>query len=84
LAGDSRGDRDDIDLFGQQNELAAALLELGKPVITVLIHGRPLSPQLIAAKCPAILDAFYPGEEGGNAIAKILFLVMLIPAGSFL
>jgi len=57
----------------QQNELAAALLELGKPVITVLIHGRPLSPQLIAAKCPAILDAFYPGEEGGNAIAKILF-----------
>jgi len=65
FAGDSRGDRDDIDLFGQQNELAAALLELGKPVITVLIHGRPLSPQLIAAKCPAILDAFYPGEEGG-------------------
>ena len=73
FAGDSRGDRDDIDLFGQQNELAAALLDLGKPVITVLIHGRPLSPQLIAAKCPAILDAFYPGEEGGNAIAKILF-----------
>ncbi len=73
FAGDSRGDRDDIDLFGQQNELAAALLELGKPVIAVLIHGRPLSPQLLAAKCPAILDAFYPGEEGGNAMAKIIF-----------
>ncbi|WP_371397558.1 glycoside hydrolase family 3 N-terminal domain-containing protein [Fretibacter rubidus] len=73
FAGDSRGDRDDLDLFGQQNELAEALLELGKPVITVLIHGRPLSPQLIAAKCPAILDAFYPGEEGGHALAKILF-----------
>lgn len=73
FAGDSRGDRDDVDLFGQQNELAEALLKLGKPIVTVLIHGRPLSPQLIAAKCPAILDAFYPGEEGGHAIAKILF-----------
>ncbi|RZV36111.1 MAG: beta-glucosidase, partial [Acidimicrobiales bacterium] len=73
FAGDSRGDRDDIDLFGDQNELAQALLALGKPVIAILIHGRPLSPQLLAPKCPAILDAFYPGEEGGHAIASILF-----------
>ena len=73
FAGDSRGDRDDIDLIGDQNTLADALLKLGKPTVAVLIHGRPLSPQLIAAKCPAILDAFYPGEEGGHALARILF-----------
>jgi beta-glucosidase len=73
FAGDSRGDRDDIDLIGDQNALAEALLKLGKPTVAVLIHGRPLSPQLIAAKCPAILDAFYPGEEGGHALARILF-----------
>ena len=73
FAGDSRGDRDDIDLIGDQNALADALLKLGKPTVAVLIHGRPLSPQLIAAKCPAILDAFYPGEEGGHALARILF-----------
>ncbi len=73
FAGDSRGDRDDIDLIGDQNALADALLKLGKPTVAVLIHGRPLSPQLIASKCPAILDAFYPGEEGGHALARILF-----------
>ena len=73
FAGDSRGDRDDIDLFGDQNELISALAETGKPIIAVLIHGRPLSPQLLVKKCPAILDAFYPGEEGGHALASIIF-----------
>lgn len=73
FAGDSRGDRDDIDLFGDQNELIEALLKLNKPTTAVLIHGRPLSPQLLAAKCPAILDAFYLGEEGGHALARLLF-----------
>lgn len=73
FAGDSRGDRDSIDLIGQQNDLAAALLALGKPTATVLIHGRPLSPVYLAENCPAIIDAFYPGEEGGHAIASALF-----------
>lgn len=73
FAGDSRGDRDDLELLGEQNELAAALLALGKKTVAVLIHGRPLSPQYLAKACPAILDAFYPGEEGGHAIASILF-----------
>nr|WP_298894704.1 glycoside hydrolase family 3 N-terminal domain-containing protein [uncultured Altererythrobacter sp.] len=73
FAGDSRGDRDDLELLGEQNELAEALLALGKKTVAVLIHGRPLSPQFLAAECPAILDAFYPGEEGGHAIASILF-----------
>ena len=73
FAGDSRGDRDSLDLIGEQNELAEALLALGKTSACVLIHGRPLSPRFLAENCPAILDAFYPGEEGGHAIASILF-----------
>ena len=73
FAGDSRGDRDDLELLGEQNELARELLALGKKTVAVLIHGRPLSPQYLAEACPAILDAFYPGEEGGHAIASILF-----------
>ena len=73
FAGDSRGDRDDLELIGEQNALAEALLALGKPTVTVLIHGRPLSPAYLATACPAILDVFYPGEEGGHAIAAILF-----------
>ena len=73
FAGDSRGDRDDIDLFGDQNKLIEALSETGKPMAAVLIHGRPLSPELLVKKCPAILDAFYPGEEGGHALARLLF-----------
>ncbi|NMW32032.1 beta-glucosidase [Altererythrobacter sp. RZ02] len=73
FAGDSRGDRDSLDLIGEQNELAAALLELDKKTVSVLIHGRPLSPRYLAENCPAILDTFYPGEEGGHAIASILF-----------
>ncbi|KLI64135.1 glycoside hydrolase family 3 N-terminal domain-containing protein [Aurantiacibacter marinus] len=73
FAGDSRGDRDDLELIGEQNELAEALLALGKTTVAVLIHGRPLSPLVLAENCPAILDAFYPGEQGGHAIASILF-----------
>jgi beta-glucosidase len=73
FAGDSRGDRDSLDLIGEQNDLAAALLALDKKTATVLIHGRPLSPRYLAENCPAILDTFYAGEEGGHAIASILF-----------
>lgn len=73
FAGDSRGDRDSLDLIGEQNELAAALLALGKKTSAVLIHGRPLSPVYLAENCPAILDVFYAGEEGGHAIASLLF-----------
>ncbi len=73
FAGDSRGDRDDLELIGEQNDLAEALLALGKKTVAVLIHGRPLSPQKLVENCPAILDVFYPGEEGGHAIANILF-----------
>lgn len=73
FAGDSRGDRDDLELIGEQNILAQRLLALGKTTASVLVHGRPLSPQYLAAACPAILDVFYAGEEGGHAIARLLF-----------
>ena len=67
------GDRADIGLIAQQNELAQALFALGKPVVVVLINGAPLSIPEIADKANALLEAWYPGQEGGTALAEILF-----------
>lgn len=66
------GDRDTLDLLGEQPELAQALLALGKPVAVVLINGPPLSVPLLADRANAILEAWYPGQEGGTALAGIL------------
>jgi beta-glucosidase len=67
------GDRADIGLIAQQNELAQALFALGKPVVVVLINGAPLSIPEVAGKANALLEAWYPGQEGGTALADILF-----------
>ena len=67
------GDRDRLGLAGEQDELARAMFALGKPVIVVLINGPPLSVPEIAARADALLEAWYPGEEGGTALADILF-----------
>ncbi len=67
------GDRDDLNLLGSQDELVKQLLEIGKPVVVVLIHGRPNSINYIAANAPAILDGWYLGQEGGTALADVLF-----------
>jgi beta-glucosidase len=67
------GDRSSLDLIGEQNELARAMFALGKPVVVVLIHGRPNSVVEIAEKANAIVEAWYPGQEGGTALAAILF-----------
>jgi beta-glucosidase len=67
------GDRADIGLIAQQNELAQALFALGKPVVVVLINGAPLSIPEVAGKANALLEAWYPGQEGGAALADILF-----------
>jgi len=72
-APDHLGDRDDLNLLGRQDELVKQLLATGKPVVVVLIHGRPNSINSIAANAPAILDGWYLGQEGGTALADVLF-----------
>jgi beta-glucosidase len=67
------GDRPSLDLPGRQDELARAILALGKPTIAVLINGRPPSINLIAQQATAILEGFYLGQEGGAAVAAALF-----------
>jgi beta-glucosidase len=67
------GDRDDLNLIGSQNEMVQEILKTGKPVIVVLINGRPLSINEIDEKAPAILECWYLGEETGTAVAKTIF-----------
>jgi beta-glucosidase len=67
------GDRDDLNLLGRQDEMVKQLLATGKPVVVVLIHGRPNSINFIAENAPAILDGWYLGQEGGAALADVLF-----------
>ncbi len=63
----------DINPTGVQRELIRAIHATGKPVILVLVHGRPWSITWEKENIPAILEAWYPGEQGGTAIANILF-----------
>jgi beta-glucosidase len=67
------GDRDSLDLPGRQEHLLRAVVETGKPVVLVLVNGRPLSIGYAAEHVPAILEAWYPGQEGGTAVAEVLF-----------
>jgi beta-glucosidase len=62
-----------MDLPGQQLELLKAVSGVGKPVVIVLINGRPLDISWAASHIPAILEAWHPGTEGGNAIADVLY-----------
>ena len=66
-------DLTDINPLGVQRELVQALKETGKPIILVLVHGRPWSISWEKENVPAILEAWYPGERGGTAVANILF-----------
>jgi len=66
-------DVEDLDLPGDQEHLLEAVVATGKPVVLVLQNGRPLSITWAAAHVPAILEAWYPGERGGQAIAETLF-----------
>lgn len=65
-------DRTDLDLPGKQQELVEAVVATGTPTVVVLINGRPLSITWINQHVPAILEAWYPGEQGGYAIADVL------------
>jgi beta-glucosidase len=62
-----------LDLPGRQLELLKAVSALGKPVVLVLINGRPLDISWAASNISAILEAWHPGSEGGNAIADVLY-----------
>ncbi|WP_421739039.1 glycoside hydrolase family 3 N-terminal domain-containing protein [Caulobacter sp.] len=67
------GDRDSLDLVGQQNDLAKAIFDLGKPTVVFLLNGRPLSVNLLAERADALVEGWYLGEQTGNAAADILF-----------
>ncbi len=65
--------RSDISIPESQRDLLKALLKTGKPVVLVLINGRPLTLAWENDNVPAILEAWAPGSQGGNAIADVLF-----------
>ena len=65
--------RSDLGLPGRQTELLKAVSALGKKIVLVLLNGHPLSIPWEAENIPAILEAWQPGWEGGNAVADILF-----------
>jgi beta-glucosidase len=73
-------DRAELELSGVQTQLVEAIAATGTPTVVVLINGRPLALTRIAERVPALLEAWLPGEEGGHAVADVLF-GKLDPAG---
>ncbi len=73
IAGFSGGDRTNTDLPSDQTKLLQKLYQTGKPIVLILTNGSALSINWEALYLPAILETWYPGEEGGNAIADVLF-----------
>ncbi len=67
------GDSDNLDLPGPQNELAKEIFALGKPVVVILLNGRPYAVNYLAEKAPALIEGWYLGEQTGNALADVLF-----------
>ncbi|MEN3359738.1 MAG: beta-glucosidase [Mycobacteriales bacterium] len=77
--GESRGQsgeaaaRSEIDLPGKQQQLIDAIKATGKPFVVVLFNGRPLTLSTVDASAPAMLEAWFPGVEAGDAVADVLF-----------
>src|SRR5919198_3232602 len=77
--GETRGEsgeaeaRSNIDLPGKQQELIDRIKATGKPFVVVLLNGRPLTLEKVDASSPAILEAWFPGIQAGNAVADVLF-----------
>ncbi|WP_428950797.1 glycoside hydrolase family 3 N-terminal domain-containing protein [Streptomyces sp. cg35] len=65
--------RSDISLPGDQEKLIAAIARTGKPFVVVLVNGRPLTVGDWLESAPAVLEAWHPGTEAGNAVADVLF-----------
>jgi beta-glucosidase len=65
--------RTTLDLPGDQQQLIDRIKATGKPFVVVLFNGRPLTLQKVAASSPAILEAWFPGVQAGNAVADVLF-----------
>ncbi|WFE40718.1 glycoside hydrolase family 3 N-terminal domain-containing protein [Micromonospora sp. WMMD998] len=65
-------DRDDLELPGVQRELVEAVLATGTPVVLVLLTGRPYAVGWALSRCAAVVQTFFPGEEGAGAIAGVL------------
>jgi len=72
LCGENR-DREGLRLPGKQEQYVEELIKTGKPVVLVVFGGRAQVISGIAEKCAAVIQAWYPGEEGGNAVADILY-----------
>ena len=72
LCGENR-DRQGLRLPGKQEQFVEELIKTGKPVVLVMFGGRALVVSGLAEQCAAVIHAWYPGEEGGNAVADILF-----------
>ena len=72
LCGENR-DRQGLRLPGKQEEFVEELLATGKPVVLVVFGGRAQVISGLAERCAAVIQAWYPGEEGGNAVADILY-----------
>ena len=72
LCGENR-DRQSLRLPGKQEQYVEELLATGKPIVLVMFGGRAQIVSGIAERCAAVIQAWYPGEEGGNAVADILY-----------
>lgn len=67
------GDRTSLGLVGRQQALVDAMIATGKPVVVLLVNGRPLALPEIAERAPAVLECWYLGQETGHAVAEVLF-----------
>ena len=66
------GDRADLQLVGQQLDLAREIFALGKPTVVVLLNGRPLAVNFLAENADALIEGWYLGQETGNAVADLV------------
>jgi len=73
VEGFSGGDRTDLELPAGQKKLMLDLVKTGKPLVFVMTNGSALAVNFASENVPAIIECWYPGEEGGNAVADVLF-----------